>query len=271
MSFGVDYAFSPHPSIAAMKTAGVAFVARYTSAFPPNDTNGKNLLKPELAGLLAAGFSVVVVAEEGAERMKGGHSAGVTDATHANDVVKALGMPTIPVYFACDYDAPPGDQAAIDAYLDGCASVMGDDRGRNIYGGFWPTSRARAAGKAKRVWGTIAWSGNNWVTANWTPQIMQGLTVSVGGVSVDVDHSHGADYGQWPRPVVKPPTPPPAGGPPYRHVVKFPASWNRIAARRNTTAEALMAYSAASYTTQDQQIVAGKALRTGTPYYTKNP
>jgi hypothetical protein len=269
MSFGVDYAFNPHPPVAALKTAGCVFVARYTSALPANDSNGKNLLKPELKTLLAAGLKVVVVAEEGATRMKGGHSAGVTDATHADAVVKALGMPTIPVYFACDYDAPQSDQSAINAYLDGCASVMGDDRGRNIYGGFWPTSRARAAGKAVRVWGTIAWSGSNWVDANWQPQIMQGLTVSVGGVQVDVDHSHGTDYGQWPRPAAPTP-PPPAGTGPFRKEFTGLNSWVSVANARGTTAAQLMELSATSYTDADKAKLAALRPRRGTPYYTKN-
>ena len=272
MSFGIDYAFSPHPGIPAMKTAGVVFVCRYTSALAVNDTNGKNLVKSELTALLKAGLKVVVVAEEGAQRMKGGHSAGVTDAKHANSVVKALGMPTIPVYFACDYDAPQSDQAAINAYLDGCASVMGDDRGRNIYGGYWPTSRARAAGKAKRVWGTIAWSGDRWdASANpqtFTPQIMQGLQVHVGGVSVDVDHSHGSDYGQWPRPAAPPPPPP--GGGPVRHTFTGMNSWASVAKARGTTAAHLMEVSASAYTDKDEALIAGLRPRRGTPYYTSH-
>jgi len=148
-SFGVDYAFSPHPPVAALKAAGAGFVCRYISSFGPNDTNGKNLLRPERDALLAAGVNVVVVAEEGAGRMKGGHSAGAADAAHADAVVKALVMPGMPVYFACDFDATPGDQTAINAYLDGAASVIG--RGRTgIYGGYYPVKRALDAGKA--VW-----------------------------------------------------------------------------------------------------------------------
>ncbi len=269
MSFGIDYAFKPHASVAAIKAAKATFVCRYTSAESSNDANGKNLLGAELKSLLAAGLSVVVVCEEGAQRMKGGHAAGVIDAKHADAVVKALGMPTIPVYFACDYDAPEGDQPAIDAYLDGCASVMGDDRGRNIYGGYWPTSRARAKGKAKRVWGTIAWSGGNWATAGWQPQILQGLTVSVGGIAVDVDHSHGLDYGQWPRPAAPPP--PPAGDGPYRHVAKWFQTPAGIAKARGTTVQNLAEVSAGAYTDEDMRIAAGKRLRSGVPYYTKHP
>jgi hypothetical protein len=47
MSVGVDYAFNPHPSISAMKGAGVRFVCRYISTLPANDANGKNLIPSE--------------------------------------------------------------------------------------------------------------------------------------------------------------------------------------------------------------------------------
>src|SRR5215510_9619548 len=143
---GVDYAFLPHPSPAAMKTAGVKFAARYISANPANDANGKNLLPGECEALLAAGLEVVVVVEEGASFMLGGHAAGAAAARHADAVVKALRMPGIPVYIAADFDAAPAQQAPINACLDGMADVLGRDR-VGLYGGFWPLSRAFDAGK----------------------------------------------------------------------------------------------------------------------------
>lgn len=200
---GIDYAFSPHPPIAALTAAKVSFVARYLSAYPANDTNGKNLLAGEKNALLAAGIAIVVVAEEGAGRMKSGHPAGVTDGTHARTVTKALGMATIPVYFACDFDATPADQIAIDAYLDGAASVIGHAR-TGIYGGYWPVKRALDDGKATYAWQTVAWSGGQWDTR---ANLRQGLQITVGGVTVDVDHAMTADFGQWPRPAA--PVPPP--------------------------------------------------------------
>lgn len=267
MSFGVDYAFSPHPSVKSIQGAGCTFVCRYTSSLSENDTNGKNLLPAEAKSLLNAGLHIVVVSENGATRMKDGRAAGAVDAAHADAVVKALGMPKMPVYFACDYDAPESDQPQIDAYLDGAAATITRDR-VGIYGGFWPLSRARAAGKAKFFWGTIAWSGSNWATNSWW-NIMQGLTVSVGGIAVDVDHSRGTDYGQWPRPAVAPPVQP--SGPPYRHTAQWWQTPAGIAKARNTTVEHLVEYSAANYTDNDKAIAAGKRLRSGMPYYTSNP
>lgn len=208
MAKGFDYAFGAHPSAAAIKAAGGSFVCRYISSFGPNDTNGKNLIASEAKNLLAGGIQIVVVAEEGANRMLGGHAAGVADAQHANGVVKALGMPTIPVYFACDFDASAAQQAAIDSYLDGAASVLGRNR-VGLYGGYWPCVRAAKAGKATYFWQTRAWSGSN-VPGNksdlggFTRNLYQGAGMTLAGASVDIDTSFTADFGQWPRPGTTP-------------------------------------------------------------------
>jgi len=200
---GIDYAFSPHPSIASLKANQVTFACRYISTFPPNDHNGKNLLAGEKAALLGGGIAVVVVVEEGANRMLGGHSAGVADAQHANAVVKSLGMPGMPVYFACDFDASPNDQTSINAYLDGAATVLGKAR-VGLYGGYYVVKRALDGKHCVFAWQTRAWSGGQWDNR---AQLRQGVTTSLGGASVDWDESRAADYGQWPRP--GPPNPSP--------------------------------------------------------------
>jgi Rv2525c-like, glycoside hydrolase-like domain len=193
---GIDYAFFPHPSITAMKNAGVSFVCRYISPDPANDANGKNLLPGECKALLNAGFRVVVVIERGAGWMKGGRAAGADAATHANAVVKALGMPSIPVYGAADWDATPAEQAPINACLDGMAQVLGRNR-TGIYGGYYVVMRAFDAGKAHWGWQTLAWSGGQW---DKRAHIRQGLSFTLGGASVDHDTAEFRDYGQWPRP-----------------------------------------------------------------------
>jgi Domain of unknown function (DUF1906) len=202
--FGADYAFAPSPGfwasprwIAALKGAGVKFVVRYISSDPANDVNGKNLLPGECDALLAAGIKVCVVVEEGAGWMLGGHTAGVNAARHADAVTEALGMPSVPVYAAADFDAAPGQQDEINACLDGMASVLGDDRGRNLYGGYYPVRRALDAGKAVRAWQTLAWSGGQW---DQRAAMRQGLQVRIAGIPVDPDVSEVPDFGQWPRP-----------------------------------------------------------------------
>lgn len=193
---GIDYAFGPHPAATTISGHGYKFVGRYMSDIPANDSNGKNLLPGELAALRAAGLDVIVVAESTAGRMHAGHAAGIADAQHAKAVTASLGMATIPVYFACDFDATPGDQTAINDYLDGAASVIGLER-TGIYGGYWPVSRALDAGKARWAWQTSAWSGGQWDSR---AHIRQQGTVTIGGASCDVDAAMAGDFGQWPRP-----------------------------------------------------------------------
>jgi hypothetical protein len=217
---GIDYAFSPHPTIALITGNGYGFVGRYLSPDPANDQNGKNLLAGELQLLLAAGLSVIVVEESLAQRILGGHDAGVADAQHGDAVVKALGMAGLPVYFACDFDASPQQQEAINDYLRGAASVIGVRR-VGLYSGFWPITRAFNAGLITYGWQAYAWSA---VTAGvpdppqstqvsvdgrefWfdvRAQVRQAAGVTIGDASCDINEAMSADFGQWPRPATVP-------------------------------------------------------------------
>lgn len=185
---GVDYAWS-HPGGAALKTAGKQFACRYLSP-----DSGKNLTKAEAADLAAHGVWAVVVWESTAARAKAGRTAGIADAKTAVVQATAAGMPSSrPIFFAVDFDATEADQTAINAYLDGAASVIG--RGRvGIYGGYYPVKRALDGGHASWAWQTIAWSGGQWDSR---AVIRQGLQKTIGGVSCDLNTAVAADYGQW--------------------------------------------------------------------------
>lgn len=198
MAFGVDYS-SSFPGAAALKAAGVTFIARYLSP----GGNPKNITKSEVNACLAAGLAICVVWETTATRILSGFAGGQSDATQADAMVKALGMAGIPIYFACDFDESPGQQAAVNAYLDGVASVIGRAR-TGIYGGYWPLKRALDAGKAKYGWQTYAWSGGNLDPRAQLYQYSNGHFL--GGIQVDFDKSEATDFGQWPRKgvVVKP-------------------------------------------------------------------
>ena len=221
MAKGADWAWAQiAPS--ALKAAGITFAVRYVShdltkltlppvaaadepaaaersrrafttpAGPPRKTT-----RSEAAGLLAAGIALAMVWEDTANAAAQGYARGVSDATEANRQVTNLGLAGTVIYFAVDYDVPDGDQPAINAYFDGVASVIGRAR-TGIYGGFWPVSRVRAAGKATYFWGTYAWSGSNWGSCGWAPHLMQQLAmVYIGGVQCDIDISAAADFGQY--------------------------------------------------------------------------
>jgi Domain of unknown function (DUF1906) len=188
--FGIDYAAGdPQPS--RLKAAGVHFVCRYVST----PGNPKNLRPAEAKRLRDAGIDVVVVFETTATRALAGTAAGVSDAKKALAQARDC-MPheSSPIYFAVDFDATPGNQAAINAYLSGAASFLGKDH-VGIYGGYYPVQRALNAGVCKYAWQTYAWSGGQWDPRAHIRQYKNGEVLA--GINVDFDRAMFADFGQW--------------------------------------------------------------------------
>jgi hypothetical protein len=204
--FGIDHAWG-RPSISAMQNAGVHFVARYLSF----DVTGKTLDPAEAKRLSDAGIEIVVVWESTASRALAGYGAGKADAYEAAKQAKNCGMPSgRPIYFAVDFDAAPGQEAAISAYLDGVASVIG--RGRvGIYGGLSAVTHALDGKHATYAWQTYAWSHSTWDTRAHIQQYSNGRLI--GGVDCDFDRAMKADYGQWRVGISPTPTPPPTPTP----------------------------------------------------------
>ncbi len=187
--FGVDYAYG-RPSITSLKNAGVEFACRYLSHSP-----GKNLTAAEAVRLSDAGIWIVVVWETTAQRALAGHAAGVQDAKDAAAQAKACGMPQgRPIYFAVDFDASSSQQSAINAYLDGVASVITKSR-TGIYGGYNPVRRALDGGHCAWAWSTYAWSSSHLDPRSHLFQYSNDHTI--GGVGLDFDHALKPDYGQW--------------------------------------------------------------------------
>jgi hypothetical protein len=142
--------------MSALTSAGIKFVCRYLSHSP-----SKNLTASEARKLTDAGIWIVVVWETTAERALAGKAGGAADAGDARTQARDCGMPDgRPVYFAVDWDASSGQQSAINAYLDGAASILGRDQ-VGIYGGYGPVKRALDGGHATWAWQTYAWSGGN--------------------------------------------------------------------------------------------------------------
>jgi hypothetical protein len=188
---GVDYAWSRPSSPQALRAAGYSFVARYLSW----DTTGKNLSAAEAQNLFAAGIDVVANWEWDANDALDGYSTGVNDATEAQTLAAQCGMPPDrPIYFSVDFDATPGQQAAIDSYFDGVASVIGAAR-TGAYGGYYVIQRLFDHGKIKWGWQTYAWSGGQWDPRAQLQQIDNGVTVA--GASCDIDQAVATDFGQW--------------------------------------------------------------------------
>jgi len=190
MRAGVDYSFA-RPSPAGIRAAGYTFAVRYLS----HGSNTKNLSASEARALIAAGVDVVVVWETGASDALKGGARGATDAQEALSEATAAGMPAgRPIYFGVDFDATASQQAALDEYFDGVASVLG--RGRTgAYAGFNPITRLFDAGKIGFGWQTYAWSSGQWDPRAQLRQVRNGVTVA--GGDCDIDQSHADDFGQW--------------------------------------------------------------------------
>jgi hypothetical protein len=189
---GVDYSFA-RPTPSGLKKEGYTFAARYLSP-PPN---GKNLSKSEADALWAAGVDVVVVFEQGAMNALGGKSQGITDATLAESQAASDGMPAHrPIYFAIDFDAQPADMAAIDAYFEGVASVIGVGR-TGAYGGDAAIKHLFDGGKIRWGWQTYAWSGGTWDARAQLRQTMNGITAAGDSACCDEDQAQTKDFGQW--------------------------------------------------------------------------
>lgn len=192
---GLDYA-SGRPGGAAIAAAGYQFVCRYLSSGYPN-LPAKELTPDEADDLRANGIDIIANWETTADEMLNGYTAGVGDAAAALAQATACGMPANrPIYFSADFDATPGQQVAINAYLQGAGTVLGPDN-VGIYGGYWPVSRALDAGVAKWAWQAQAWSGGN---QDPRINILQNSNAGyawVNGVECDINQSLTTDFGQW--------------------------------------------------------------------------
>jgi hypothetical protein len=185
---GIDYAWQ-HPGPAAIAAAGYRFACRYLS----RDLS-KNLTRAEADQLAAHDISVVANWEFAADAALGGYAQGVADAQLALAQATAAGMPSgRPIYFSVDWDVTPAQEAAVTAYLQGAASVLGVGQ-VGEYAGYYPVRIARDNGTVAWTWQTSGWSGGQWDSRD---TIRQTGSATVGGVQVDTNEAMAADYGQW--------------------------------------------------------------------------
>jgi hypothetical protein len=190
MKTGLDFSWSK-PSISAIKAEGYSFVIRYLSY----DHNRKNLTHAEAASYSANHIDVVSNWEAGARDALKGYAAGHQHATAANDQHHACGGPSgAPIYFSADFDVTPQQQAAVNDYLRGVASVIGIKR-VGVYGGYYTVKRCAEAGLATFFWQTYAWSGGQWFPRAQLRQVRNGI--KVGGADCDLDHAMTDHFGQW--------------------------------------------------------------------------
>ena len=117
----LDYAYT-RPGSAALNAAGVTSVGRYLA------TDGRGIAPAEFNDYIGHGISVWFIKENAARGMLNGYGQGVADAQWAENQMNALGVSGAPIYFTVDFDAVSSQFAALDAYLNGAASVIGAPR-----------------------------------------------------------------------------------------------------------------------------------------------
>lgn len=182
---GLDYAWG-RPGGKAVKDAGYHFVCRYLS-----HTDGKNLSSTEAQDLISHGIDIVLVWETTADRAKEGTAAGRKDAQEAHALAISCGMPANAlIYFAVDFDATG---AQVDTYFAGIKAVLGVDR-TGVYGGYKVVRHLLDYKYVRLAWQTRAWSNGQWDSR---VSIRQLGTVTINGVSCDINEAYFPDYGQW--------------------------------------------------------------------------
>jgi hypothetical protein len=195
MTNGLDYA-GGRPGGAAIARAGYSFVCRYLSS-GGSGLPGKLLTSWEADDLRASGIEIVSNWETTAEEMLNGYAAGVADAAAALAQVLACGgFADRPIYFSADFDATPEQQSAINAYLQGAGTVIGEAN-VGIYSGYWTVKRALDAGVAQWAWQAQAWSGGNQDPRIHILQDSNAGYAHINGIECDINRSMKADYGQW--------------------------------------------------------------------------
>ena len=184
-----------------IKALGIDGVLRYLCT-----SDWKRLTADEVKDYHANGLGIGVVFEDAANNPLGGKKQGVADATKALSQANALGFPaSVPIYFAVDFDTTPAQQATIDEYLRGAASVIGADR-VGVYGSFYVVERCAANKTAKWFWQTLAWSGKQVSKYNHILQNLKPPKIK------DTDENEAVDnWGGWYGSVAPAPTPAPSG------------------------------------------------------------
>lgn len=186
ISTGVDYSFS-RPPISTIVAKGYSFVMRYLS-----HTAGKSLTSGEAHSLLSAGLNVGCVWEDSGDAALGGIGRGKADGAAALNQANALGF-NGGIYFAVDFGPLVSQQAIIDAYFAGIATVLPVSR-IGVYGSYSVCKALLDIGAVTYAWQTSAWSKG---LVESRAHIYQNANISSGISGTDYDEGLKDNMGLW--------------------------------------------------------------------------
>ena len=153
----LDFSYA-RPGSAALNANGVTSVGRYLA------TDGRGITPTEFNDYISHGISVWFIKENAARGMLNGYGQGVADAQWAENQMNALGVSGAPIYFTADFDVQNSQFTALDAYLNGAASVIGLAR-VGIYAGLHYLNHAvnprAVAAAAAELYARVAFAGQH--------------------------------------------------------------------------------------------------------------
>jgi hypothetical protein len=251
----IDYSVA-RPPAAVLKAAGVTAAGRYIGwdSVPGRASIGKNISREEAGELIALGISVFLAFEYAADAPAQGAVQGTADGKLASFQLGALGAPaSMGVYYAADWDVPDYAPGIPDTPANALAKLgpvghyfqavnaLKPAHQVGGYGGYYVIKRLFDAGLITLGWQTIAWSGGQ---RDQRAQLYQTGSTALGGADVDVHEGTAPDFGQWPRPPVRPPT-----GWHGEYVTAGMYSLAQLAAKLGTVPAALLRMTAVHYGT----------------------
>lgn len=207
------------PSGAALAAAGVKVASLYVG----QDNTGKNMTLAVVEDYLAHHVAVLTNFEYGAMQMNGGASQGHADAVLGLSQKRACNLPdSRPIIFSADWPATASEIANnIIPYLVAARGVLGGGN-VGVYGSYYVVKAvadywaAHYPGEKIWLWQTVGWS--NGLIDPRIDFYQNGTTITVAGISCDVDEIRHADVGQYPVP-----TQTPKAGEPMAFIAQFNA------------------------------------------------
>ena len=181
-----------------LRSEGVSFAARYLVP----ETMWKALTAREAADIRGAGLALMLCWEIGGEDLKQGAPKGAEHGRTARQLAEALGVPGgVTIYFACDYDPPKGDYAAIEQYILAAQTALGGKYVAGLYGPLAIVDFLADRGTCKRFWQCVAWSRHFSQNATvrqyqWSGSPDAAAMAAKVGVAVDLDATETLD-GMW--------------------------------------------------------------------------